>query len=168
MQYAPLAQRLVVSHLASRGGTLAQLTSLFERQQATNAKLLVLAMVPLLALALRLLFPLRRRLGAVHLVFALHFYAYLMACLTLLFPIGGLMLRLLRQLGVAPDLSLLDDVFSLIELALIVIYLWLAVDRVYSLALPRRIASVVVLAAAVQPILVGYRLFLFWVTLHEI
>jgi len=168
MQYAPLAQRLIDSHLASHGGTLAQLTPLFDRQQSTNAKLLVFAMVPLFALTLRLLFPLRRRLGAIHLVYALHFYAYLMACLTLLFPIAGLLLLLLRQLGVAFEPTLFDDAASLIELALIVIYHWLAIDRVYSLKTPRRIASVMVLAAAVLPILVAYRLFLFCVTLYEI
>jgi len=110
----------------------------------------------------------RRRLGAIHLVYALHFYAYLMACLTLLFPIAGLLLLLLRQLGVAFEPTLLDDAVSLIELALIVIYHWLAIDRVYSLKTPRRIASVMVLAAAVLPILVAYRLFLFCVTLYEI
>jgi hypothetical protein len=49
-----------------------------------------------------------------------------------------------------------------------VIYLWPAVDRVYSLSTPRRIASVTLLAAAVLPILIAYRLFLFWVTFHEI
>ena len=167
MQYAPLAQQLVASHLERHGGTLAQLTPLFERQQNTNAKLLVFAMVPLFAFTLRLLFPLRRRLGAIHLVYALHFYAYLMACLTLLFPVAGLAL-LLRQLGVAVDPDLLDDAVSLIELALIVIYLWPALDRVYSLSRSRRIASATLLTAAVLPILITYRLFLFWVTLHEI
>ena len=88
-----------------------------------------------------------------------------MACLTLLFPVAGLVLLLLRQLGVAFDP---DDAVSLIELALIVIYLWPAVDRVYTLSTPRRIASVTLLAAAVLPILIAYRLFLFWVTLHGI
>jgi hypothetical protein len=77
-------------------------------------------------------------------------------------------LLLLRQFGVAFDPGLLDDAVSLIELALIVIYLWPAVDRVYTLSTPRRIASVTLLAAAVLPILIAYRLFLFWVTLHEI
>jgi hypothetical protein len=48
------------------------------------------------------------------------------------------------------------------------ICLWPAVDRVYSLSTPRRIASVTLLAAAVLPIPMAYRLFLFWVTLHEI
>lgn len=168
MQYAPLAQRLVASHLERHGGTLAQLTPLFERQQNTNAKLLVFAMVPLFAFMLRLLFPLRRRLGAIHLVYALHFYAYLMACLTLLFPVAGFALLLLRQLGVAVDPDLLDDAVSLIELALIVMYLWPALDRVYSLSRSRRIASATLLTAAVLPILITYRLFLFWVTLHEI
>ena len=125
-------------------------------------------MVPLFAFTLLLLFPLRRRLGAIHLVYALHFYAYLMACLTLLFPVAGLALLLLRQLGVAVDPDLLDDAVSLIELALIVIYLWPALDRVYSLSRSRRIASATLLTAAVLPILIAYRLFLFWVTLHEI
>jgi hypothetical protein len=168
MEYAPLAQQLVDSHLAHHGGTLAQLTPLFERQQGTNAKLLVLAMVPLFALVLRLLFPLRRRLGAIHLVYALHFYAYLMVCLTLLFPVTGLVLLLVPQLGAAFKPNLLDDAVSLIELALIVIYLWPALGRVYSLPTPRRIVSVVLLAAAVLPILIDYRLFLFWVTLQAI
>jgi hypothetical protein len=91
-----------------------------------------------------------------------------MACLTLLFPVAGLVLLLLRQLGVAFDPGLLDDAVSLIELALIVIYLWPALDRVYSLSRSRRIASATLLTAAVLPILITYRLFLFWVTLHEI
>jgi hypothetical protein len=49
-----------------------------------------------------------------------------------------------------------------------VIYLWPALDRVYSLSRSRRIASATLLTAAVLPILIAYRLFLFWVTLHEI
>jgi hypothetical protein len=166
MQYSPLARRLVDSYLLHHGGTLASLTPLFEAQQTTNAKLLVFAMVPLFALALRLLFPLRRRQGAIHLVFALHFYAYLMVCLTLLFPILGLVLLLLHHLSVAIDSDALDYVVSLIELALIVVYLWPSLRRVYSLAMPRLIGSVVVLASSVLPILIAYRLFLFWVTLH--
>jgi hypothetical protein len=47
-------------------------------------------------------------------------------------------------------------------------HLWPAVDRVYSLSTPRRIASVTLLAGAVLPILIACRLFLFWVTLQEI
>jgi len=144
------------------------MTPLFERQQAVNAKLLVLAMVPPFALALRLLLPLRRNQGAIHVVFSLHFYSFLMACLTVLLPMTGLALLLAREHAVRISQHFLDNLFSSLALGLIVFYLWESTGRVYSLTPLRRLGSVVLLAAAVFPILQGYRLFLYWVTLKEI
>jgi hypothetical protein len=168
MAYAPVAQKLMNSHLARYGGTVAQLTTSFEHQEKINAKLLVLAMVPALALVLRLAIPLRRGLGAVHVVFALHFYAYLMICVSLLYllvaaPAGLLM----HRFGTSISTSI-GDALSLFEIILVVIYLWPALWRVYLLSRFRRFATVVLLTGAIWPILMTYRLLVFWVTLHEI
>jgi hypothetical protein len=168
MSYAPLARRLMDSHIERYGGTVAQLTPSFEHQERTNAKLLVLAMVPAFALMLRLAFPLRRRLGALHVVFALHFYAYLMTSLALLFLVAAIPAALLIHRFGASIGSLIGHALLLFQITIIVIYLWPALYRVYSLTTPRRIASVVLLTAAVWPILMAYRLFLFCVTLNEI
>jgi hypothetical protein len=166
--YSPLAQKLMKSHLDQRGGTVAELTSSFDHQQRTNSKLLVLAMVPAFALMLRLAFPMRRLLDAVHVVFSLHFYAFLMICISLLFllvsiPTGFLMRAYGASIG-----GTISTAIDLINVAFIAIYLWRALRRVYSLTGIRRAISVVLLTAAVWPILMAYQLFVFWVTLREI
>jgi hypothetical protein len=130
--------------------------------------LLVLIMVPLFAVALVILFPLRPRLAAIHLVFALHFYAFMLACLSVLFPLLGLILTMVPHRAPYTDPGLLDDVVSSIELALILLYLWPAVGRVYLTGPARRLVTVIALAATVLPILQLYRQFLFWITLQEI
>ena len=164
----PSAQHMVDAHLAKHGGTQAELKPVFDRQQTTNAKLLVLIMVPLFAVALVILFPLRPRLAAIHLVFALHFYALMLACLSVLFPLLGLILTMVPHRAPYTDPGLLDDVVSSIELALILLYLWPAVGRVYLTGPARRLVTVIALAATVLPILQLYRQFLFWITLQEI
>jgi hypothetical protein len=111
-------------------GTVAQLTPSFEHQEKINAKLLVVVMVPAFALMLRLAFPLRRRLGAIHVVFALHFYAYLMISLALLFLVASVPAALLmRRFGASMGNSI-GDVLSLIDIAIVAIYLWPAAIRI--------------------------------------
>jgi hypothetical protein len=168
MAYAPVAQKLMDSHLDRHGGTVAQLTPSFEHQEKINAKLLVLAMVPALALVLRLTFPSRRGLGAIHVVFALHFYAYLMICVSLLYLLAAAPAGLLIHRFGTSISSSIGNALSLLEIALVVIYLWPALGRVYSLTRFSRFASVVLLTAAIWPILMTYRLLVYWVTLHEI
>ncbi|HEY6618333.1 MAG TPA: DUF3667 domain-containing protein [Steroidobacteraceae bacterium] len=166
--YGPLARTLIDAHLEHYGGTVSQLTNSFEHLERTNAKLLVIAMVPAFALMLRAVFPRRQRLGAIHVVFSLHFYAYLMISLSLLFLAAAIPAAfLIHRLG-ATTAGSIGDILFVLQIAIIVIYLWQALDRVYLLSIPRRITNLVLLTAAMWPVLVAYQLLLFLVTLHEI
>jgi hypothetical protein len=166
MDYSAIAQRLVEAHLAGRQTTLAAYAPLFDRREDTIAKSLVVVMAPMLALLAALLFVRQRRAAPTHLVFALHFYAFMLLFLTLLFPVAALVLLGLTQLGVHVSARVLDDVASTIELVAIIQYFARAVPKVYGVPLAYTVFAVTLLSASVPFILYAYRFITLCVTLY--
>ena len=163
--YSGMAQRLVAHHLADTGMTAAQYAPGFEHAEALYAKTLIILMLPLFAAAAGLLFVDRRMVAAAHLVFATHFYAFLMVVLTLLFPAFALVVLDLHLLGLPLNGDVLDWVVTSVEGMLCLLYLAKSTEVVYGAGPVRRWLSAGVLTVATLYILFAYRFVLLLVTL---
>jgi hypothetical protein len=169
--YGGFAHRLVDHHLAGRGTSLTAYSLEFDHAQNLHAKSLILLMVPPFALEGALLFWGRRKGAAAHLVFALHFFAFLMLFLTVLFPVLAILLRVLLILHGpdllmmhGPDLHYLDVVITALEGIVLLVYLAKATAAVYQTDPLRSWISAAILTASLWYILVGYRVVLLIVT----
>ena len=84
MSYSKLASRTVQHRLAAKGVNEAEFTKAFDPVVDTQARSLVVLMVPMFAFGVWLLEWRKRRFFGEHLVFALHFYALWLIFLFLL------------------------------------------------------------------------------------
>lgn len=89
-QWSEFGQMLVDQRLAATGRTFGQYAPVFDQAVAVNAKSLIGLMVPAFALVAPLVFWRGRRPFAVHIVFALHFYAFLLLLFCL--PLTAMMI----------------------------------------------------------------------------
>lgn len=96
----------------------------FLRELADNVPAALFILLPLMALVLKLLYPLSRRYYVEHLLFVVHFHAFVFLVLTVEVLLGrlGLLLR-------APDLPI--DVFTFALSVYVPVYLYKAQRRVY-------------------------------------
>jgi len=126
--WSALAQELVAQHLAATGTTLDRFAPLFDRAVVLNAKSLVIAMAAPFAALLPLFFLRSHRPFSIHIVFALHLYAFL------------LLLFCVALTGAAIDVALggaglaspgVDNVLTALILASSTMYLYLASREVY-------------------------------------
>lgn len=157
-----LARSLVGQRLEAKGMTLAAYTPAFDRAVVLNAKALIGLMVVPFALLLPVMFYGTRRPFVAHLVFSLHFHAFLLlffcATLALLFVesrLGGA--------GLNPRADMLVSALILVCFAA---YLYRATGTVYGARGAARVARVVFLALAMGGIVLGYRFVIFLVTLY--
>jgi hypothetical protein len=160
--WSPLAQQLVAERLRAARMTLAEFAPLFDRAVVLNAKALIVLMVAPLALMLPLVFP-RRRPFSVDVVFALHFYAFVL----LLFSVGlGVALadQLLGGGGLAS--ARFDKIVTGAMLAASAVYVYVAAGRVYPGRPAVRVAQAVVVALIVGAVILGYRFVIFLITLY--
>lgn len=156
--------RMVEQRLAERHTTMAQYSEIFNRTSTTQAKTLVIVMVPVFALLVAAVEWRKRRYALQHVVFSLHTYSALLLVLMtgdlLVFsPLSWLLhqgARLLRTTG--------DGVFSLITLAAMFAYLLPALIRAYGDRRPIAIIKSIVLLAGMVMILLVYRVLLFYTT----
>jgi hypothetical protein len=164
-KYSSLAQSLATHHLAGAGKSIEQYAPVYNHAEALYSKSLIMLMLPLFAVAAGLLFVDKRKVAVTHLVFAIHFYAFLLVCLTVLFPAFGVIAITLDQFGVRLGGIAWDWIVSAIEVLLCVGYLVKASTTVYSVGTVRCGLSAAVLTFATLYILYVYRFILFLVTL---
>jgi hypothetical protein len=162
-QWSKPAQ-MVEQRVAERHATLAQYAAVFDRASTSQAKTLVIIMVPVFALLVALLEVRKQRYALQHLVFALHLYTVLLivmmaADLLALFPLALLLRHGARLLHTNQDGAL-----SLVIVIAMFVYLVLALRRAY---LDGRLAALVkalALVVGMAMILFVYRLVLFYTT----
>lgn len=160
--WSVLAQQLVAERLRALHTTLAEFAPLFDRAVVLNAKALIVLMVVPLALMLPLVFP-RRRPFSVDVVFALHFYAFVL----LLFSVGlGVALadQLLGGGGLAS--ARFDRIVTGAMLAASAVYVYVAAGRVYPGRPGVRVVQAFVVALIVGAVILGYRFVIFLITLY--
>jgi len=161
--WSALAGSLVADRLRAAHTTLAEFAPLFDRAVVLNAKGLIVLMVAPLALLLPLVFPRRGRPWSLHVVFALHFYAFAL----LLFSLG-LVVALVDQLlgGGGLAAAQVDNVVTGALLAASAAYVFVAAGRVYPGHAAIRLAQAIVVAAVVGAVILGYRFAIFLITLY--
>jgi hypothetical protein len=158
--YSGAARALVADRLAAMQTTLQRYAPAFDRAAELNAKSLIILMVPPFALAVWLLLGRRGRPFVTHVVFALHFFAFVLLVFCVLLPIGTLASRL------GPEASAVDVTLSVIQLASYAAYLSVAIGTAYGASGISRGLTVVMLTAAAATALMGYRFAILLITLY--
>ena len=159
------AQALVAPRLAARGLTAEAYAVTFDPASVTQAKSLVILLVPVFSLAVMLLYWRRRPHLSAHLVFALHFAAFwlLLICATL--ALTNLTMALLRGAGIFPSAALVTRSTFAFTLAVTTGYLFHAVRVTFGPdPLGASLAKAVALALAFDLGLHAYRFVLFFIT----
>jgi hypothetical protein len=161
--WSAFARQLVTHRLAEKGMTLEAFTSVFDRMVAVNAKSLVILMAVPFTLLLIAMFWRRGRPFLAHVIFALHFYAFHLLILSAML----LVLRMTSWIA-GPNFQLAGEDVPLfvIQLVLVAIYLYTAINKVYQVTGVVRAVSLIILVAAVGANISGYRFLMFLVTLY--
>ena len=160
MPYRALAATLVDQRLAERHVTAAEYGRTFDAVAATQARSLVIVMVPALALLVWLVNRRRSRYALHHLVFALHFYVVFFAIIV---GIAVLAVGLAKVLG-PTAVQGADPVLSAIVLAVTTTYLARAERRAYGTSGIGTVVRGAFLAVGTLLVLGAYRGLLFFTT----
>lgn len=161
--WSDFGQELVDTRLKETGRSFAAYAPVFNQAVAVNAKSFIGLMVPPFAQLLPLVFWRASRPFAVHFVFSLHFYAFLL----LLFCVPLAVMALDKALGGSGLMSLDVDLAVTIALVLAAaVYLYLAIGRAYDAGGVRRILQTAVLTVAMALIFQAYRFALLPITLY--
>jgi hypothetical protein len=123
-----VAQRLVTDHLETRRTTLDLYAPVFNQAVALNAKSLIVLMVLPFALLPAMVFYRSRRPFVAHIVFSLHFYAFLLLLLCVALTVAGVDL-LFGGRGL--ESVRFDHALSIVQLVVCATYLYIAAGTVY-------------------------------------
>jgi len=151
LPHSPLARRMVYGVLTNSGMTYDQYQFRFNSVIETQAKTLVILMIPMLALGLKLIYLRKKEYFVKHLVFSTHFYSFYLLWVASFYLIVRLIIHLYR----ASSVYFNDLVFTSILLSCSFVYLILAVRRAYGssswlMSVLRGLSLVAVLMIAVQ------------------
>ena len=111
-----------------------------------------------------MLFYRSRRPFVSHVVFSLHFYAFLLLLLSISLTVVGIDLLFG---GAGLDSQAFDHVLSIVAVIVCAVYLFIAAGTVYGSSGAARVLKVLPLALAVVSIFLGYRFTLFLITLYS-
>ena len=156
-----VARQLVAHRVEARHTTISQYAATFDPAVALNAKSLIVVMVLPFALLPALAFYRSRRPFVAHVVFSLHFYAFLLLLLCVSLTALGVSLWFG---GPGLESETFDHTLSIVELVLCAVYLYVSVGTVYGARGASRVLKVLPLAFAVGALFLGYRFALFLIT----
>lgn len=145
-----------------KGMTWADFTAAFDAQMQTQVKTWIVLNVPLLALLMALLYANQRRFLVEHLVFALHFYAFVMVYICLLSFTGILLFNLNEWLGLG---NWARWIIEFLAVAMF-IYLAVAMKRYYGEKWVWTLVRLAPLYYGIIMVLNLYRLMMFWIVLQ--
>ena len=156
------ASEFINARLAAKGMTVAAYAPQFDTAISLHARsmilLMVLAFVPLPALVLRH----HRRPFALHAVFSLHLYAFML----LLLSAGNVIPAIGMPFGYERNAStVLDAILSIALMVACGWYLYLSIGRAYGGGRWSRLAAAIALATGVGAIVLAYRFALLMITL---
>jgi Protein of unknown function (DUF3667) len=151
---------MVADAMAHRTLTHDEFAREFDRNAGTQSKTWIFSMIPAFALCLATVYGFRRYYFE-HLVFATHFYAFQM-----LFILAASVVLIVGFLLARVNPNGHDIPLSLFALAGLIVYLYLALRRVYGDGRTTAAVRALALGACVYPMLLAYRFLLFFVTLE--
>jgi hypothetical protein len=171
--YRRLAQEAVTARLAASHEDPNAFVARFDAMGRTQAKSLVIVMVPAFAVAVALVAIGTRRTAIHDIAFAFHIFSAIlpiMMAAQILAGLIGLALRagLLDASTPSPSYIAGDMLTTLIAASAIGAYIYAALRRAYGMNVPRAVASTPVLLLALLVIVTAYRGMLFEATLHSI
>jgi hypothetical protein len=136
----------------------------FNQAVAINARSLIIFMAVFFSLAPAIVFRRSGRPPVVHVVFALHFYAFvlLLLCIATAIPVISV-----RFGGAGLESESLDHAISIGLLMISAVYLFLSANAVYGDRGAVLVVKTVALTVAVAVVLLGYRFMLLLITLHS-
>ena len=154
---------MVTEHVEAAHTTVALYAPTFDRAVARNARSLIILMALAFALLPALVFRRRKRPAAVHAVFALHLYAFLLLllCVATTIPVVDLRLG-----GAGFESDPLDHAIALGAVLACAVYLYFSTAIVYGTRGVLRVLGTVVLTVGMACIVLGYRFALFLTTLY--
>jgi hypothetical protein len=160
-----VARRAVGTRLAARGITLDQYRIAFDTATATQAKSLVIVMVPMFAMAVSLVHLRRRRYVLQHLVFSLHAFAALFLILLASALLVEIPLNLwARARGLELGWKVRDQVMTSAIVLAFGTYVMFALRRAYNDSRWVAIAKAGALCVGLAVVLFAYRFVLFFTT----
>ncbi len=171
--YSSLVRPVVDAHVHAAHVTFEKFAESYDALTATEAKTLIIFMVPVFAALLALLYIRKRHYFVEHLVFSLHFYAFFL----LLISIGSYVVEVAANLAVIAYFHVFGlniqantiDWDSLITTTYgvpILLYLGIALQRVYKGKIWANAVRAAVLTYSVLYILWFYRFILFFTTIE--
>jgi hypothetical protein len=161
--WSELAQAMVARHLAATNTRLEIYAPIFDHAVVLNAKSLVILMVLPFAVLLPVVFLRSARAFSIHVVFALHLYAFLLLVFCVSLAISAIDMQ---AGGAGLQSARMDTILTSLNLGACAIYVWLAAGRVYGVRGVARVVQSLVVTAAVLAILLGYRFAIFAITLY--
>ena len=161
--WSPIAQSLVTQRLEAKQLSLDQYSPIFNQAVVLHGKSSIVLMVLPFTVLLLVMFYRNGRPFVTHVVFSLHFYAFLL----LLFCVSLTVVEIdVLAGGDGLKSARMDNVLSLINLAVCTTYLYIATGIVYDRNRLVKGVQSLLLAIAVTGILLGYRFLLFLITLY--
>jgi hypothetical protein len=163
--HSRLARHMVDSELRARNMTYDEYRPRFDAAIEGQAKTLVIVMVPLYALALQLFYWRTRRYYVEHLVFSLHFFAFL---LLLIAAMHAALFVAWRFLGLRLSMLQSDNFVTLLMLSICGAYLLFALRRAYRQGKTLTILKCLALCLSIIVVIQLYRFILFFTTFYTI
>lgn len=167
VSYRRWVSGLVEAEVARRGIGLEQYRALFDATIQSQAKTLVILMVPLLALLLAAVYAGRRRYFVEHLVFATHFLAFFILVLPLVWVVVPPLARLVLAAGIPASVMevLVDDWLFIGWCAL---YLYFALRTAYGDGRRAALARALLLGVGMVLVITAYRAALFFTAFYAV
>jgi Protein of unknown function (DUF3667) len=161
--WSAFAESLVARRLETTGIPFELYAPIFDQAVVINAKSLIVLMTVPFAVLLPMIFYRAHRPLMLHVVFSLHHYTFLL----LLFSAALLAAKLSAFLGGGGlDSPGVDNVLTVVNLAVCAAYFYAAIGPVYGASGVVRAGQALILTLAVGLIVLGYRFILFLITLY--
>ncbi len=162
-----LANHMVVEQLASSAESEDSYTQRFNTMVETQAKSLVMLMVPMFALVVWALYPRQEYPVIGSLVFATHLFSFILIIQALVPPlISKIILWLLLAFSLHIEDMAFELIYSAILFTVIAIYFFLACRKVYRGDLKLNILKTFLFVISIYWIYLIYRMILFFTTFY--
>jgi hypothetical protein len=163
--HGSVAQALVEPRLAARSLTVEAYAAVFDPAAVTQAKTLVILVVPMFSLAVMALYWRRRPKYVAHLVFSLHFCTFWLLQICAVLALTNLAVRLLRSLRVFPSAEDVSHAIIGLSLVIMTIYLFRATRALFGdEPVWASAAKALLLGVALDLSLQAYRFVLLFIT----
>ena len=156
--YTTFGTKKAIDKKVTNNTEFKQAATIFNEKMNSQSKAFIILFIPFLGLYFSLLFFKRKKYFTLHLVFAAHFFSFLL----ILFTLFHYILELPFQFFIKNDSENFDNYATIFNITIFIVYFILAAKRYYKSHITRIILSAILLAVFFMFLLTAYRLFLFF------